>query len=73
MSRGISGGKQVTKLANTSNRIRVCSFISKRINNLIVEQNIQFEFRQVVRPYYFLWDFTVGTTSKNEGNDHFNP
>ena len=30
MSRGISGGKQVTKLANTSNSFRVSSFISKR-------------------------------------------
>ena len=73
MSRGISGGKQVTKLANTSNSIQVCSFISKRMNDLIVVQNIQFEFRQVVRPYYFLGDFTVGTTSKNVANDHFNP
>ena len=56
MSRGISGGKQVTKLANTSNSIRVCSFISRRQNDLIVVQNVQFEFRQVVRPYYFLGD-----------------
>ena len=61
MSRGISGGKEVTKLANTSNSFRVCSFISKRMNDLIVVQNIQFEFCQVVRPYYFL------------ANDHFNP
>ena len=72
MSRGISGGKQVTKLANTSNSIRVCSFISKRMSDLLVVQ-IQFKFRQVVRPYYFLGDFTVGTTSKNVANDHFNP
>ena len=57
MSRGISGGKQVTKVANTSNRIRVYLLSQPlRENDLIVVQNVQFESRQVVRHYYFLKD-----------------
>ena len=38
MSRGISGGKQVVKFANTSNRGRVCLFI-KRDDDFIVIQS----------------------------------
>ena len=34
MPRGIPGGKQVIKFANTSNRGRVCVFLSKRDDDI---------------------------------------
>ena len=47
MSRGISGGKQVIKFANTSNHGRVClsSPNDKTILNL---QNVQFKFHVII-------------------------
>ena len=48
MSRGISGGKQVIKFANISNRGRVCLF-SQNKTTIFNLQNAKFEFRQVLR------------------------
>ena len=45
MSRGISGGKQVTKFANTSNRGRVCLFslnASKKVTMMISTHNLHY-------------------------------
>ena len=33
-----------------------CRVVFQGANNLVVVQNVKFEFRQVVRPYYFLGD-----------------
>ena len=44
MSRGISGGKQVMKFANTSNRNRVC-LSSQNDDTILNSQNVQFKFR----------------------------
>ena len=44
MSRGISGGKQVKKIANRINRRRVCLFCQNGTTILLL-QNVQFEFR----------------------------
>jgi len=43
MSRGISGGKQVIKFANTSNRGRVCLFSQNKLA-ILVTQNEQFDY-----------------------------
>ena len=40
MSRGISGGEQVIKFANTSNRSRVC-LSSQNDNTILNSQNVQ--------------------------------
>ena len=51
MSRGIqAGGKQVIKYTNTSNHYRVCSFSQNEAAILVLE-NTQFKFRQVLRHY----------------------
>ena len=42
MSRGISGGKQIRKLNNTSNRVGVCLF-SQNKATILVMQNLQLE------------------------------
>ena len=45
MSRGISGGKQVTKFANTSNRGRVYLFslnASKKVTMMISTHNLHY-------------------------------
>ena len=47
MSRGISGGKQVIKFANISNRGRLCLF-SQNKTTIFNLQNAKFEFRQVL-------------------------
>ena len=52
MSRGIAGGKQVIKFANTSNRGRVCLFSQIETTSLDLH-NLQFEIRRVLR--YFCW------------------
>ena len=53
MSRGILGGKQVLKFANTSNRGRVC--LSPQNDKSILNlQNVQFKFRQVLCHYCLL-------------------
>ena len=39
------------KCANTRNRGEVCLFPQNLMDNLLVTQNIQFEFRQVLRHY----------------------
>ena len=52
MSRGISRSKQAKKLANTRIRGRVLLFMQ---NDLLVMQNVQFEFRQVFSHHYLLW------------------
>ena len=44
MSRGISGGKQVKKIANRINRGPVCLFCQNGTTILLL-QNVQFEFR----------------------------
>ena len=44
MSRGISGSKQVKKIANRVNRGRVCLFCQNGTTILLL-QNVQFEFR----------------------------
>ena len=46
MSRGISGGKQVIKIADTSNHGRVC-LLSQNESTIFLVQNVQFEFSQV--------------------------
>ena len=53
MSRGISGGKQVIKFANTSNRGRVC-LSSQNDDTILNSQNVEFKFRQVSRHYCLL-------------------
>ena len=50
MSRGISGGKQGIKDANTSKCGRVCLF-SQNKTTIQVMQNVQFEFRQLLHRY----------------------
>ena len=49
----ISGGKQATTFGNTSNRRRVCLFYQNE-KTILVLQNVQFEFRQVLRHYCLL-------------------
>ena len=51
MSRGISGGKQVIKFANTSNQGRVCLFYQKQDDDFIVMENVHIEFWQDLRHY----------------------
>ena len=53
MSRGLSGGNQVIKFANTSNLSRVCLFSQKEATILDLK-NVQFEFRQVLSHHYLL-------------------
>ena len=53
MARGISGGKQVIKIADTSNHGRVCLF-SQNESTIFVVQNVQFEFSQVLHRYRLL-------------------
>ena len=43
-SSGISGGKQKIKFANATNRGRLCLF--SRNDDLMVMENVRFEFRQ---------------------------
>ena len=54
MSRGILGGKQVVKFANTSNRGRVW-LSSQNYKAILNLQNVQFNFRQVLRHYCLRW------------------
>ena len=49
----ISGGKQAMKFGNTSNHRRVCLFHQNE-KTISVMQNVQFEFRQVLRHYCLL-------------------
>ena len=49
MSRVILGGKQTTKFANARNRGWL--FIFSQNEKILVSQNVQFEFRQVLRHY----------------------
>ena len=53
MSRGLSGGKQVIKFANTSNRGRVFLF-SQKERTVLDLKNVQFELRQVLRHHCLL-------------------
>ena len=53
MSRDFSGEKQAMKFGNTSNRRRVCLFYQNE-KTILIMQNVQFEFRQVLRHYCLL-------------------
>ena len=53
MSRGILGGKQVLKFANTRNRGRVC-LSAQNDKSILNLQNVQFKFRQVLCHYCLL-------------------
>ena len=62
---GMMGQKQCRVVFQGANKwqnwpILVIAFeflrLSQNENDLVVVQNVQFEFRQVVRPYYFLGD-----------------
>ena len=65
MSRGISGGKQVIKFANTSNRDRVC-LSPENDKAILTLQNVQFKFRQVLTSLFLaVRTSTVATALKN--------
>ena len=53
MSSGLSGGKQVIKFANTSNRGRVFLF-SQKERTILDLKNVQFELRQVLSHHCLL-------------------
>ena len=64
MSRVISGGKQKIKFAKARNRGRLCLFSqneTKRKDDLIVMQNVRFEFRQnqLTSLMFAVWTSTV--------------
>ena len=70
MSRGVLGGKQVLKFANTSNRGRVC--LSPQNDKSILNlQNVQFKFRQVI--IACCKDIFGRYCIKINNNDHFHP
>ena len=58
MSRGFSGGKQWIKFANKSCRDRI--ILSNLDDDLIAIQNVQLEFRQVLRHYCTCWTDIYG-------------
>ena len=51
MSRSISGSKEKIQFANARNRGLLCLFSQKGDDDLIVMQNVRFEFRQNERHY----------------------
>ena len=70
LSRGILGGKQVIKFANTSSRGRV--WLSPQNYKAILNlQNVQFKFRQVI--IACCKDIYVRYCIKLNNNDHFHP
>ena len=72
MSRGISG--TVIKLANTSNRGRVYLFSQNEKTFILVLQNVQFEFRQVLHYYGLLSEHLRCLYHIQKGNnEHFQP
>ena len=72
MSRGISG--KVIKLGNTSNRGRVYLFSQNEKTFILVLQNVQFEFRQVLHYYGLLSEHLRCRYYIQKGNnEHFHP
>ena len=70
MSRGVLGGKQVLKFANTRSRGRV--WLSPQNYKAILNlQNVQFKFRQVIIACFK--DIYVRYCIKLNNNDHFHP
>ena len=73
MSRGISGGKQVIKFANTSNRGRVCLFYQN-------ETTISLSFKIYISSFGKMYVITVCHEDiygryciQKSNNDHFHP
>ena len=54
MLRGVSGGRQEIKFANTCNTRLTLPILSKREDDLIVIQNVQFKYRQDLRHFCLL-------------------
>ena len=72
MSRGISG--TVIKLANTSNRGRVYLFSQNEKTFILVLENVQFEFLQVLHYYGLLSEHLRCLYHIQKGNNkHFHP
>ena len=63
MSRGISGGKQVIKIADTSNHGRVC-LLSKRVDDFFSAKCTVRVFSSFTSLLIVVRTFTVATASK---------
>ena len=68
------GDKQVIKLANTTNRGRVYLFFQNEKTFILVLQNVQFEFLQVLHYYGLLSEHLRCLYHIQKGNNkHFHP